>query len=426
MTATVIKSSNTVNQTVNSFPSANYTNNLQIVRKNSAKDGNKFEFYNDNALTFKVSGGSVTLPDGTIYRDEFVLPINNISNPIPHVFTLDVGVQIGYLSWQESDNTIQGFKIGSGATPNYTIGLPSDNLVNIAYLLALSPYFNQDISLFKTKQVQYLQGLLYGCSSFNKAFNFDLSNALDMNAVFYACTSYNQSTVLDVPQVQNITNILAFAENFNSYIKINAPQCLEAVGAFKGAKAFNQSVDDIYIPNAKIKYFFENAKSFNKDVTKLLSHKPKDLEGFFLGASSFNQQLNFDASNVESLAYFLNGAASFNQPLGHLDISKCLNFKGIFDNAFALKQDISAWCSKFNVNADIADITNAPNMSTEHYDKFLNALWLDVSVTRKTEWAASTSRRVIYSQFGKSSAASADAKIGLASLSWTIIDAGVV
>lgn len=426
MTATVIKSSNTVNQTVNSFPSANYTNNLQIVRKNSAKDGGKFEFYNDNTLTFKASGGSVTLPNGEIYRDEFVLPINRMGNPIPHVFTLDAGVQIGYLSWQESDNTIQGFNIGSGATPNYTIGLPSDNLVNIAYMLAFSPYFNQDISLFKTKHVQSLQGLLYGCSSFNKAFNFDLSNALNMSEVFYACTSYNQFTVLDVPQVKTIKNVLAFAENFNSYIKINAPNCLEAVGAFKGAKAFNQSVDDIYIPNAKITYFFENAKSFNKDVSKLLSHKPKDLEGFFTGASSFNQQLNFDASNVENLANFLDGAASFNQPLGHLDISKCLNFTSIFNNAFALKQDISAWCSKFNVNADISDITNAPNMSKEHYDKFLNALWLDVSVTRKTEWAASTSRRVIYSQFGKSSAASADAKIGLASLSWTIIDAGVV
>lgn len=426
MAATVIKSSNTVNQTVNSFPSANYTNNLQIVRKNSAKDGSKFEFYSHNALTFKASGGSVTLPDGRICRDEFVLPANGFGNPIPHVFTLDAGIQIGYLSWQEADDTIQGFNIGSGATPNYTIGLPSDNLVDIAYLLASSPYFNQDISLFKTKQVQYLQGLLYGCSSFNKAFNFDLSNALNMREVFHTCTSYNQPTVLDVPQVETIRNIFAFAENFNSYIKINAPNCLEAIAVFKGAKAFNQSVDDIYIPNAKITYFFENAKSFNKDVTKLLSHKPKDLEGFFFGASSFNQQLNFDASNVENLSGFLNGAVSFNQPLGHLDISKCLNFIGIFEGAHALKQDISAWCSKFNVNADIADVTNAPNMSTEHYDKYLNALWLDVSVTRKTEWAASTSRRVIYSQFGKSSAASADAKSGLASLSWTIIDAGVV
>lgn len=92
--------------------------------------------------------------------------------------------------------------------------------------------------------------------------------------------------------------------------------------------------------------------------------------------------------------------------------------------ATSFNQDLSAWPAKFNVNASMAGVSSAPNWSTENYDKYLNALWLDVGTTRQNEWANGTSPRVVLASV-KRSAASKDAVSGLTGAGWTIIDGGL-
>ena len=77
-------------------------------------------------------------------------------------------------------------------------------------------------------------------------------------------------------------------------------------------------------------------------------------------------------------------SSSFNQPINDWDIRKVESFVGFLTGATSFNQDLSSWPSKFNVNAVIEGVSVAPNWSTENYDKYLNALWLDVGTTRKT------------------------------------------
>ena len=73
----------------------------------------------------------------------------------------------------------------------------------------------------------------------------------------------------------------------------------------------------------------------------------------------------------------------------------------------------------------MAGVSVAPNWSTENYDKYLNALWLDVGTTRQNEWANGTSPKTVYALV-KRSAASQAAVSGLIGAGWTIMDGGLV
>ena len=72
----------------------------------------------------------------------------------------------------------------------------------------------------------------------------------------------------------------------------------------------------------------------------------------------------------------------------------------------------------------IEGVSVAPNWSTENYDKYLNALWLDVGTTRKNEWQNSLVPRTVLASV-KRSAASQAAVSGLVGEGWTIIDGGL-
>ncbi|MDN5691196.1 MAG: DUF285 domain-containing protein, partial [Acinetobacter sp.] len=106
------------------------------------------------------------------------------------------------------------------------------------------------------------------------------------------------------------------------------------------------------------------------------------------------------------------------------NIRKSLNFTEMFWGATSFNQDLSKWCNKFNMNAVFGDMFKNSSLSTENYDKFLNALWLDVGTTRQSEWANRSLSKFLYLEGKKYSQAGAQARSNLIGAGWAITDGG--
>ncbi|MDC5385027.1 BspA family leucine-rich repeat surface protein, partial [Acinetobacter baumannii] len=116
----------------------------------------------------------------------------------------------------------------------------------------------------------------------------------------------------------------------------------------------------------------------------------------------------------------------FNQDISNFNISSGIYFDLMFSYCTKFNQDLSRWCSKFNVNAYINDMLSNCGMSPANYDKFLNALWLDIGTTRAEAWRNRTTARILNNSGLRYTAASAEARSNLIGAGWTIVDGGLV
>lgn len=216
-----------------------------------------------------------------------------------------------------------------------------------------------------------------GASKFNQPLtNFDFSKAVLMGSMFDFATSFDQPIDFgNMPLLQKAGYLFANS-NFNSSIKFNAPIL-------------------------------------------------QDVSGWFSGNPKFNNTIVGSFRSVVSMGFFFWTASSFNKPINDWDIRNVLTFQGFLQGATSFNQDLSLWPAKFNVNSNMADVSTAPNWSTENYDKYLNALWLDVGTTRQNEWTNGASTKTVHASV-KRSAASQAAVSGLIGAGWTIMDGGLV
>ena len=98
---------------------------------------------------------------------------------------------------------------------------------------------------------------------------------------------------------------------------------------------------------------------------------------------------------------------------------------GMFYGSIKFNQDLSSWAAKFHVDVILNSFFGAATWGTTNYDKFLNALWVDINTTRPQAWASRTAAKVLGMGTSKYSAASAAARASLGSNGWTITDGGL-
>ena len=108
---------------------------------------------------------------------------------------------------------------------------------------------------------------------------------------------------------------------------------------------------------------FQNASTFNQDISGWDVSKVTDMTLMFNGAAAFNQDISgWDVSKVTDMTLMFNGAAAFNQDLGAFDengdyagwdVSKITDMSSMFNDAAAFNGDISGW-----------DVSNVDNMSS--------------------------------------------------------------
>ncbi|MBJ9701703.1 BspA family leucine-rich repeat surface protein [Acinetobacter baumannii] len=449
MSCTVFKSTNQVDQSINVFPPKGYVSNVRIVRNQDVENGDIFKFRNDNPKEFKVVGGTLTCASLGI-----IDPVTEgIFNPAMEVtLKLDARRDYAYLSWKDKDR-ILGFDPPDGSTffgayPDYSLGVHTDGATTINGICMRIGSFNQRVNSWDVSQVEDAGYCFANATNFDREVNWDAPKLLSINNLLMGTAKFNKDITIRSAKPTNISFMLNGAASFNSKLNIDTSECDNFSNMLAGAKKFNQPLTNFNFGKAVfLNNFLLGAASFNQTVE--FGNTPNLVEAYYLFAeSAFNKPIKFNAPNlrdasgwfsynkvfnntitgsfrsVVSMAYFFWYATSFNQPINDWDIRNVSNFEGFMRGATSFNQDLSAWPAKFNVNANMADVSSAPNWSTENYDKYLNALWLDVGTTRRNEWANGTSPKTVYAQV-KRSATSQAAVSGLIGAGWTIIDGGL-
>ncbi|WP_048764866.1 BspA family leucine-rich repeat surface protein [Acinetobacter sp. 243_ASPC] len=450
MSCTVFKSTNAVDQSVNVFPPKGYISNVRVLKNDDVDGGYIFKFRSDVARTFKATGATLTCPS------------NNVLTPVTEVFlnpaqeiimTLDEGRDYAYLSWNDTAG-IMGFTPSDGsaffgAYVDYSLGLHTENATSIAGLLMNVGGFNQRVDFWNLSEVTQAAAVFYNNRDFNREIKWNAPKLNSLTDFLRGASKFNKNITIRNAKPLSVAGLLDRAISFNSKINIDTSECSDFTAMCRDAESFNQSISNLDFRKAvRISNMLEGARSFNQIIdfgtlplleeaqylfassalnspVKFIAPKLWNVSGLFSGNAKFNSTITVDFSSATTMSYFFFLATSFNQPISHFNIKNVLNFEGFLTGAPAFNQDLSAWPAKFNVNANIVGVSEAQNWSTENYDKYLNALWLDVGTTRQAAWANGTSPRVV-NAVAKRSAASQAAVSGLIGAGWTIVDGGLV
>jgi len=124
---------------------------------------------------------------------------------------------------------------------------------------------------------------------------------------------------------------------------------------FENARSFNQDISNWDVSNVTtMSYMFYAAKSFNQDISNWDVSNVTNMSFMFENARSFNQDIsNWDVSNVTCMGSMFTDAVSFNQDISGWDVSNVEDMSGMFTDAVSFNQDISKW-----------DVSNVINMGS--------------------------------------------------------------
>lgn len=449
MSCTVFKSTNPVDQSINVFPPKGYISSVRIVRNYDVENGDIFKFRNDNTKEFKVVGGTITCPSQGV-----TTPVTEVVlGTVRDIFLkLDERREFAYLAWKDKDR-IMGVSsddgsVFYGAIADYSLGLHAEDVVSINGICISSGSFNQRVNSWDVSEVidagftfaeainfdreinwyapkiQWMNAFLLNAKKFNKDITIRGAKPKSMSSFLERASSFNSKINIDTSECDNFSGMFVAASKFNQPINFNFGKAVLLNNFLSGASSFNQPIDFGNMPLLTEAYYLFADSKMNSPI-KFNAPNLTDASGWFSGNTVFNSTITGSFRSVASMAFMFWYASSFNQPINDWDIRNVSNFMGFLTAATSFNQDLSSWPAKFNVNANIEGVSVAPNWSTENYDKYLNALWLDVGTTRRNEWANGTSPRVVLASV-KRSAASQAAASGLIGAGWTIIDGGLV
>ena len=164
--------------------------------------------------------------------------------------------------------------------------------------------------------------------------------------------TFNSSThLIDVPStlpttVTNTAGMFENASSFNGDVSgWDTGLVTNTFGMFAGASSFNGDVsgwDTGLVTN--MSYMFYDASSFSGDVNNWDTGLVSDMSNMFEGASSFNQSLNnWDTGLVSNMSFMFYEASSFNGDVSGWDTGLVTNMRYMFYEASSFNQSVSAW-----------------------------------------------------------------------------------
>ena len=159
------------------------------------------------------------------------------------------------------------------------------------------------------------------------------------------------SNLMEVPPqlpagVYNTASMFNNASSFNQDISgWDVSKVFNMRSMFNGAISFNQDIggwDVNHVTN--MSDMFRIAYSFNQDLSGWDVSRVTNMSNMFAVASSFNQPIgDWDVSNVTSMGSMFSYAVSFNQDIGDWDVNKVTDMWGMFWGAGSFNQDLSGW-----------------------------------------------------------------------------------
>ena len=124
--------------------------------------------------------------------------------------------------------------------------------------------------------------------------------------------------------------------------------CTSLPGLFNNANSFNQDISSWDMSNVtNTQGMFHEAHQFNQDIGYWDMSYVYSASRMFQNARSFNQDIgNWDVSRIRNMALMFFGASNFNQDIGNWDTSNVTNMFQMFNEASVFNQDLSRWCVK--------------------------------------------------------------------------------
>lgn len=115
---------------------------------------------------------------------------------------------------------------------------------------------------------------------------------------------------------------------------------------FDDATSFNGDISDWDVSNVTdMRYMFQGATSFNGDISGWDVSNVTSMYAMFYEATSFNGDLSAwgaKLGNVTSMRYMFKGATSFDQDLGGWDIGSVEDMTGMLDNSGMSKANLGS------------------------------------------------------------------------------------
>ena len=158
--------------------------------------------------------------------------------------------------------------------------------------------------------------------------------------------TYNARDTPDLSGVTDMSSMFDNAQSFNGDISSwDVSRVTDMSGMFTEASAFNQPLNNWNVSQvADTSEMFRHAERFNQDISDWNVSQVTDMSHMFDHASDFNQPLNnWDVSQVTSMSSMFSDARSFNGDISSWDVSQVTGMSGMFTSARAFNQPLNNW-----------------------------------------------------------------------------------
>jgi surface protein len=149
----------------------------------------------------------------------------------------------------------------------------------------------------------------------------------------------------NVSNVTNMSELFQDADSFNEDISNwDVSNVTDISRMFRGAFSFNQDISRWDVSKVKNMGGMFQWSSFNQDISNWDVSSVSNMMAMFRANFDFNQDIsNWNVSNVTNMHSMFNLAHSFNQNIGNWDVSKVRRMGLMFAEAHSFNQDIGNW-----------------------------------------------------------------------------------
>jgi len=317
-----------------------------------------------NAIAFNQNINNWNISNGTTFINmfsgatSFNQPINNW-----HFSSASSGGIVNLLNGASSFNqNLDNLDINSGSANSLSSFLSGATAFNNGYAPDTPPV----PWILNTSKITAFGSMLLNCVNFNQNINnWNTANAISLSTMFSGCSKFNSPLdTWNTSKVTTINNLFQGCTVFNQPLVTNgliwdvSKVTVSSGSMFNGAAAFNKNLNSWNTLNFNsLTTMFNGATNFNNELAPgvpgsftWVTPKVTSMVSTFQDAVSFNCDISqFDCRLVVDFGSMFNGATSFNnggQPgIGTwlLNQAAAVQMDLMFNNAIAFNQPLNGW-----------------------------------------------------------------------------------